>query len=72
MFRLDWGQTFRLIEYVYDLQQPLILNMRLNDAIHSSEQLEWLLGIERPSIYLVVKGEITDFVDKWQPLSSNI
>ncbi|KAI6213786.1 hypothetical protein M3Y94_00192700 [Aphelenchoides besseyi] len=44
--KLDWTQTFRLIEYVYDLQQPLILNMRLND------------------------GEVTDFVDKWQPLSS--
>ncbi|KAI6186838.1 hypothetical protein M3Y98_00176700 [Aphelenchoides besseyi] len=68
--KLDWTQTFRLIEYVYDLQQPLILNMRLNDAIHSSEQLEWLLEIEKPSIYLVVKGEVTDFVDKWQPLSS--
>ncbi|KAI6189618.1 Protein of unknown function DUF2181 family-containing protein [Aphelenchoides bicaudatus] len=67
--KLDWSQTFRLMEYVYDLQQPLILSMRLNDAIHSSDQLEWLLGVERPHIYLVVKGEVTDFVDKWQPLS---
>lgn len=30
--RLDWPLTFRLIEYVYDAQQPLILNMRLHDV----------------------------------------
>lgn len=38
-------------------------------AIHSADQLEWLLGIEKPSIYLVVRGKITDFVE-WQNLST--
>ncbi|CAD5226389.1 unnamed protein product [Bursaphelenchus okinawaensis] len=66
--KLDWRQVFRLIELVYDLEQPLILNMKLNDAIHSAKQLEWLLGTHKPQIYLVIKGEVTDFVDKWEPL----
>ncbi|KAI1719458.1 hypothetical protein Ddc_08670 [Ditylenchus destructor] len=61
--RLDWASTFRLVEYVYDLDQPVIINMKLNDAVHSVDQLEWLLGTDRPSIYLLLKGEITDFVD---------
>ncbi|CAD5230830.1 unnamed protein product [Bursaphelenchus xylophilus] len=66
--KLDWRQVFRLVELVYNLEQPLILNMKLNDAIHSAKQLEWLLGASRPQIYLVIKGEVTDFVDKWEPL----
>ncbi|KAI1720682.1 protein FAM [Ditylenchus destructor] len=61
--RLDWASTFRLVEYVYDLDQPVIINMKLNDAVHSVDQLEWLLGTDRPSIYLLLKGEITDFID---------
>uniref|UniRef100_A0A915DAU8 Uncharacterized protein n=1 Tax=Ditylenchus dipsaci TaxID=166011 RepID=A0A915DAU8_9BILA len=61
--RLDWSQTFRLVSFVYELEQPIILNMKLNDAVHSVDQLEWLLGMQHPSIYLVLKGEITDFVD---------
>lgn len=30
--KLDWRQTFRLVELVYNLEQPLILNMKLNDV----------------------------------------
>lgn len=29
---LDWSQTFRLLSYIYELKQPVILNMKLNDV----------------------------------------
>ncbi|KAH7701857.1 Protein W01F3.1 b, partial [Aphelenchoides avenae] len=66
--RLDWDKTFRLMGYVADTEQPLILNMKLNDAAHSVPQLEWILGLEHPTIYIVVKGELSDIVDSWTPL----
>ena len=66
--RLDWAQAFQLISLLHGLRQPVMLNMRLNDAVHSGEVLEWLLGVEQPAIYLVLRGDIGDFVDSESPL----
>ncbi|KAL3101324.1 hypothetical protein niasHT_028080 [Heterodera trifolii] len=53
--RLDWTTAFQLIELLNELgDQPAMLNMRLNDAVQSSE---------RPRIYLLLKGEFNDFVE---------
>jgi hypothetical protein len=36
---------------------------------HSNWQvLEWLLGIARPAIYLLLRGDVGDFVDSDSPL----
>uniref|UniRef100_A0A914YXB2 Uncharacterized protein n=1 Tax=Panagrolaimus superbus TaxID=310955 RepID=A0A914YXB2_9BILA len=69
--RLDWSKTFRLMSYLSDLRQPVMLTMNLNDVLHSLEQLEWLLGINEPEIFLLVKADATAFVDAdFQRLSS--
>uniref|UniRef100_A0AC35F9R1 Uncharacterized protein n=1 Tax=Panagrolaimus sp. PS1159 TaxID=55785 RepID=A0AC35F9R1_9BILA len=45
--------------------------MNLNDVLHSLEQLEWLLGINEPEIFLLVKADATAFVDaNFQKLSA--
>ncbi|KAI3422131.1 hypothetical protein GPALN_012664 [Globodera pallida] len=68
--RLDWTTAFQLIGLLHELgDQPAMLNMHLNDAVHSSEVLQWLLGVQQPHIYLVLKGDFNDFVDSESPLT---
>lgn len=44
--------------------------MRLNEAVYSFEQIEFLLSMVEPSIYVIVKGgdDLTDLVDGRQAL----
>jgi hypothetical protein len=38
--RLHWAQAFQLLQLLQGTrQQPIMLNMRLNDAVHSAEVL---------------------------------
>lgn len=37
--------------------------MKLNDASLSVGQLEWLLGTDRPSIFLIVRATLDDILD---------
>uniref|UniRef100_A0A914MG62 Uncharacterized protein n=1 Tax=Meloidogyne incognita TaxID=6306 RepID=A0A914MG62_MELIC len=68
--KLDWQQAFRLLQLLRAMErrEPILLNMRLNDAVHSAEVLEWLLGIDSPPIYLVLRGDVSDVVDSDSPL----
>ncbi|KAL7073210.1 hypothetical protein ACQ4LE_007511, partial [Meloidogyne hapla] len=68
--KLDWQQAFRLLQLLRAMErrEPILLNMRLNDAVHSPEVLEWLLGVDSPPIYLVLRGDVGDVVDSDSPL----
>uniref|UniRef100_A0A7E4ZVC5 CAP10 domain-containing protein n=1 Tax=Panagrellus redivivus TaxID=6233 RepID=A0A7E4ZVC5_PANRE len=61
--RLDWSRAFKLMSYTSNLQQPVMLTMNLNDALHSLEQLEWLLGIREPEFFVLVRADASAFVD---------
>ncbi|KAE9549633.1 hypothetical protein FO519_007155 [Halicephalobus sp. NKZ332] len=67
--RLDWSRAFKLMSYISNLHQPVMLTMDLNDALHSLDQLEWLLGISDPEVFVLVKADSTSFMDSEEFLS---
>uniref|UniRef100_A0A0N4ZRM3 LAM_G_DOMAIN domain-containing protein n=1 Tax=Parastrongyloides trichosuri TaxID=131310 RepID=A0A0N4ZRM3_PARTI len=57
---LDWGHTFKILSYLNSIDyQPLILTIRLTDALISSEQLSFLLGQNRP-FYVIIYSKPND------------
>ncbi len=61
---------FTILEYTYDLHQPLIISVRLSVASRSTAQLLWLLGT-RSTISLLIwsdEDDKTNNIDQWNDL----
>uniref|UniRef100_A0AC35TMS8 Thioredoxin domain-containing protein n=1 Tax=Rhabditophanes sp. KR3021 TaxID=114890 RepID=A0AC35TMS8_9BILA len=57
---LDWMHTFKILTYINSINnQPIILTMRLKNAVASYDQLSFLLGQKRP-FYVVIYGKGDD------------
>uniref|UniRef100_A0A0K0EFZ4 TLC domain-containing protein n=1 Tax=Strongyloides stercoralis TaxID=6248 RepID=A0A0K0EFZ4_STRER len=51
---LDWGHTFKILSYLNSVNyQPIILTIKLSDALASSDQILFLLGQNRPFYVLI-------------------
>uniref|UniRef100_A0A0K0FWK1 Protein PBN1 n=1 Tax=Strongyloides venezuelensis TaxID=75913 RepID=A0A0K0FWK1_STRVS len=60
--QLDWGHTFKILSYLSSVNyQPIILTIKLSDALESSEQLLFLLGQNRP-FYVIIYSKPDDTI----------
>lgn len=66
---IGWRELFQVLALIKDVEQPLMLAVRLSSAARSSEQIGFILGV-RPTISALVWSDDTDVVNDWSEIIS--
>uniref|UniRef100_A0A0N5AMB1 Protein SERAC1 n=1 Tax=Syphacia muris TaxID=451379 RepID=A0A0N5AMB1_9BILA len=64
-----WREVFRLLSLIKNIQQAIMILLRLSLAVHSIEEITFLLGI-RDTIAVVIWSNENDVIKDWTPLAS--
>ncbi|MFH4977027.1 hypothetical protein AB6A40_003736 [Gnathostoma spinigerum] len=65
--RISWRELFHIIGLLFDVQQSVMISVRLTAALCSVEELSFLLGM-RPTISVLIWSDETDIIHDWSPL----
>ncbi|CAJ0961825.1 unnamed protein product, partial [Mesorhabditis belari] len=65
--KLTWHTLFMILEHIAKLDQPVMLSVRLSVAQYSTEQLLWLLGMDK-SVSLLIWSDDEDNITNWEGL----
>uniref|UniRef100_A0A915Q7D0 Uncharacterized protein n=1 Tax=Setaria digitata TaxID=48799 RepID=A0A915Q7D0_9BILA len=64
---MDWHELIQILALIKEVDQPLMLAVRLSTAAWSSEQIAFVLGV-RPTISALIWSDETDLVDDWSEI----
>ncbi|VBB30978.1 unnamed protein product [Acanthocheilonema viteae] len=61
---IGWRELFHVLALVKEIDQPLVLTIRLSTAAYSIKQVEFILGI-RPTISALIWSDEMDSIKDW-------
>uniref|UniRef100_A0A0R3RKZ1 ANF_receptor domain-containing protein n=1 Tax=Elaeophora elaphi TaxID=1147741 RepID=A0A0R3RKZ1_9BILA len=61
---IGWHELLHVLALIKDVDQPLVLAIRLSTAACSSKQIEFILGI-RPTISALIWSDEMDLINDW-------
>ncbi|VDD95826.1 unnamed protein product [Enterobius vermicularis] len=67
--KFGWREVFKLLSLIKDVEQAVMISLRLTVAVHSTEEISFLLGI-RDTIAVLIWSDDTDVIDDWSGLAS--
>ncbi|VDN02348.1 unnamed protein product [Thelazia callipaeda] len=64
---IGWRELLQVLALIKNIEQPLMLAIRLSTAVYSAEQITFLLGV-RSTISVLIWSDETDLINDWSEI----